>query len=78
MKRTTIFIDESLLRRLQQVGRSEGRSFASVFRDAAVAYLEQREAPRPGRLPSIAGMYSSGYQDTSERMEELAPSGTFS
>lgn len=73
MKRTTIFLDEPLHRRLQQVGRSEGRSFAAVVRDAMTAYLERRETSEPGRLPSIAGMFASGAQDTSERMRDFGP-----
>ncbi len=70
MKRTTIFLDEVLERRLKQRARAEGKSFAQVVREAVAAYVA---FPRAGKrpLPSIAGKYSSGHSDTSERFEEL-------
>ena len=68
MKRTTVFLEEALLRRARQLARREGRSFAQVVREALAQYLA---AGRPRRLPSIAGKYRSGYTDTSERVDEL-------
>ena len=70
MKRTTIFLDEHMLKRLKQVSRAEVKSFAQTVREAVAAYVAQR--PRPARrLPSWAGMFASGFTDTSERVDEL-------
>ncbi|MEO8620190.1 MAG: CopG family transcriptional regulator [bacterium] len=69
MKRTTMFIDEVLLRRLQRLAQRQGVSYATLVREALVQYLAD---PRvAGELPSIAGKFSSGETDTSERVDEL-------
>ena len=69
MKRTTIFLDEPLLARAQRLAAREGRSFASVIREALATYLDARPST-PG-LPSVAGAFGSGFRDTSERVDEL-------
>jgi plasmid stability protein len=69
MKRTTIFLTEALERELQLQAAREGRSTASVVREALSAYVAQRRGP--GTLPSFAGAFSSGRSDTAERHEEL-------
>jgi hypothetical protein len=69
MKRTTVFLDEALLRRARQAARREGRSFAQVVREALAQYLAAPVGKR--RLPSVAGMFDSGRTDISERAEEL-------
>lgn len=63
-----MFLDEALLRRARQLARREGRSFAHVVREALAQYVA---GGQKGKLPSIAGMFRSGYSDTSERAEEL-------
>ena len=70
MKRTTVFLDEALLRRAMRKARSEGRSFAALVREAVAAYVA---GPAKGKrpLPSFTGMYDSGHTDTSERVDEL-------
>jgi Ribbon-helix-helix protein, copG family len=70
MRRTTIFLDPDLLRRAQEEAQREGKSFAGLVREAVAAYLD-RKVPEPGRLPSIAGRFSSGRSDTAERSDEL-------
>lgn len=69
MKRTTIFIDESLERRLKQKARREGKSVAQCVREAVAAYLAAPVGKRP--LPSWVGMWDSGHTDTSERVDEI-------
>ena len=69
MKRTTVFLDEPMVRRLKQKARSEGKSFAQCVREAVAAYVAPPTGARP--LPSITGMFSSGYTDTSERVDEI-------
>ena len=71
MKRTTVFLDEPLLRRLRQKARAEGKSFAQCVREAVAAYLAP--APRgPRPLPSFVGMFTGGTPDNaSERVDEI-------
>jgi plasmid stability protein len=69
MKRTTVFLSEALERELQLHAAREGRSTASVVREALSEYVAQRRVA--GKLPSFAGAFSSGRSDTAERHEEL-------
>lgn len=71
MKRTTVFLDESLERRLKQRARRDGKSFAQCVREAVAAYVATPSVePRP--LPSWVGMFSGGPpHDTSERVDEI-------
>ena len=70
MKRTTVFLDEPLLRRLRQKARAEGKSFAQCVREAVAAYL----TPTPGRtgVPGWVGMFQGDKPDNaSERVDEI-------
>lgn len=69
MKRTSLFLDDKLLETLRRAADKRGVSVASLVREAVSAYL----APPRGaaRVPSIAGKFSSGKTDTSERVDEL-------
>jgi predicted transcriptional regulator len=71
MKRTTIFLEPSLERRLKALARREGKSFAQCVREAVAAYVAQpSDGLRP--LPSWVGMFSGGPpHDTSERVDEI-------
>lgn len=69
MKRTTIFLDEKLLKQAHKYARGQGQSFAWVVREALATYLQEpRKAPT---LPRIAGRFASGHSNTSERVDEL-------
>lgn len=69
MHRTTIFLDQPLLRRLRAAAQREGRSVAALVRDALTAYLE---GGRPAnRLPSVTGQFAGGRSDTSDRLNDL-------
>lgn len=70
MRRTTIFLDERLLKRAKQTARAEGRSFAALVREALAQYVAAQRGPGV-RLPSITGAYDSGVADTAECAEEL-------
>ena len=70
MKRTTVFLEEALLRRANAFARREGRSFAAVVREALARYVGAEQSGRR-TLPSVAGMFDSGHTDTSERVDEL-------
>src|SRR5256885_8883804 len=69
MKRTTIFVPESLERDLQLYAKREGRPAAAVVREAIAEYIADRH-PRT-KLPSFTGAFSGPYTDTAERHEEL-------
>lgn len=69
MRRTTVFLDEQLLRRARQFARREGKSFAAVVRESLAAYVSGGR--RGKRLPGLAGQFASGRADTSARVDEL-------
>jgi hypothetical protein len=70
MKRTTVFLDEPMLRRLKQKARADGKSFAQCVREAVAAYVAPPSGPR--RLPDWVGTFSGGPpHDTSERVDEI-------
>ena len=73
MKRTTIFIPETLERDLQLYARRAGRPVASVVREAVAQYLSHADAGVG--LPSFAGIGASGRTDTADRHEELVFAG---
>lgn len=69
MKRTTIFVPESLEREVQLYARRERKPVASVVRDALAEYVASR---RPvSALPSFTGIGRSGRTDIAARHEEL-------
>jgi predicted transcriptional regulator len=70
MKRTTVFLDEALERRLKQRARREGKSFAQCVREAVAAYVA---APprRAGTLPSWVGMGDSGRSDIASHPDDF-------
>ncbi|MBI4543047.1 MAG: hypothetical protein HY705_08465 [Gemmatimonadetes bacterium] len=69
MRRTTVFLDDLLLRRAKQAARAEGRSLAALVREAIWTYVSAGP-PARSRLPSVAGSFESGRSDTSERVGE--------
>lgn len=69
MKRTTIFVPESLERDLQLYARRTGKPAAAVVREAIAEYIAGGRARTA--LPSFAGAFASGHADTAERHEEL-------
>jgi hypothetical protein len=70
MKRTTIFLEESLERRLKQYARRQGKSFAQCVREAVAAYVATPHQ-RPGMLPSWVGMGDSGRSDVSGHVDDF-------
>jgi predicted transcriptional regulator len=70
MKRTTVFLDESLERDLQALARRQQRPLASVVREALDGYVN-REVRRKGSGLRFAAVGASGRADTAERSEEL-------
>lgn len=68
MKRTTIFLDEATLLRLQRTARREGKSAALLVREAVTRYLDGPTGE--SRVPSVAGKFTSGKRNTAEKVEE--------
>ncbi len=69
MKRTTIFIDDQTLTRLQKAAARQGMSSAAMIREALALYLA---APSDiSALPSIAGQFSSESSDTASNVDNL-------
>ena len=66
MKRTTIFLPETLERRLQQFARRANKSAASVVREALATHLDSKLAPF--ELPPT---FDSGRSDIATQFEEL-------
>src|SRR5438067_8467180 len=69
MKRTTIFMPETLERDLQLYARRAGRPVASVVREAVEQYLTQAGAG--AALPSFAAIGASGRTGVAARHEAL-------
>jgi hypothetical protein len=60
-------MDEDTAQRLRWMSASTGRPQAELIREALGKYTA--DAKRP--FPKGAGMFDSGYTDTSERAEEI-------
>lgn len=69
MKRTTIFVPESLERDLQLYARRERKPAAAIVREAIAEYLARGRSRHA--LPSFTAAFDSGQTDTAERHEEL-------
>jgi len=69
MKRTTVFPDEDVLRKLREVAKRENNTVSEVIRKALSEYVSQRSSKR-SRL-SLIGIGRSGRKDVAERAEEL-------
>lgn len=69
MNRTSLFLDEEMIKRIQKLARARGVSFATVVREALAHYIVEAEPATP--LPSIVGRFASGETDTSERVDQL-------
>jgi len=69
MKRTSLFLDDKLLKGLKRAATREGVSVASIVREAVTRYLA--EPRQPGSLPSIAGRFASGNPDTASDTDKF-------
>ena len=69
MKRTTIFVPESLERDLQFYAKREGKPAAAVVREAIAEYIAGGRSRM--RLPSFTGAFAGKHTDTAERHEDL-------
>ncbi len=66
MKRTQIYIDEELDALLREAAASEGRSAASIIREAVRSYLSgARVRPSSDPFLELAGAFAGGPKDAS-------------
>jgi plasmid stability protein len=70
MKRTTLFLDAGLERDLQLIAERDGRSTASVVREALTAWVAGKKTAAAPKLRFVAAG-GSATADTAERHEEL-------
>lgn len=70
MKRTTVFIDESIEADLHALARRQQRPVAALVREAVEQYVVAGRQAGPGR-PGFVAIGRSGYRDTAGRHEEV-------
>ena len=70
MKRTTIFIEESVERDLRLLARKRSRPVAALVREALAGYVTEHRRNSKD-LPAFVGADRSGHADTAERHEEI-------
>jgi len=73
MKRTTVFADDDLLKKLSAIAKRENSTLAEVTRKALKEYVSRRGRKR-SRL-SLIGIGRSGRKDVAERAEALLGKG---
>jgi hypothetical protein len=73
MRRTTIFADEDVLRKLREIARRENITLSDAIRAALDRYVSRRQ-PRRSRL-SLVGIGRSGRRDVAENAEDLLVKG---
>jgi hypothetical protein len=73
MRRTTIFADEDVLRRLREIAKREDMTLSEAIRAALARYVS-RHQPKRSRL-SLIGIGRSGRRDVAEHTDELLGKG---
>jgi len=73
MRRTTVFADDDVLKKLQQIAMRENSTVAEVTRKALHEHVSRRR-PKRSRL-SLIGIGRSGRKDVAQRSEELLGKG---
>lgn len=63
MRRTQIYLDEPLRRRIDKLATAEGRSAAALIREAAARYLDERRAPEDDPIRGFIGGADGGPKD---------------
>ena len=73
MKRTTVFADDDVMKKLRQIAKRENCTVSEVTRQALNEYVSRRGRKR-SRL-SLIGIGRSGRKDVAERAEEILGKG---
>jgi hypothetical protein len=69
MVKTTVYLDEEVAARLQELSRVRHRSQAELIRDALSGFVDQELYKRP--QPVGVGQFRSGRSDVGRRAEQL-------
>jgi hypothetical protein len=69
--KTTVYLDEPVLRAVKRVARERGTSEALVIREALATYVRKE----PQRLPRFVGMVKDGPPDLAEKVDEYLAQG---
>ena len=69
MKRTTIFMPETLERDIQLYAKREGLPMAAVVREAVAVYIATKQPS--GVVPTFAGIGASGRSGIAEKHEAM-------
>jgi hypothetical protein len=69
MVKTTVYLDETVVARLQELSHIRHRSQAELIRDALAGFVDQALLSRP--QPVGVGEFRSGRSDIGGRAEEL-------
>ena len=73
MKRTTVFADDDVMKKLRQIAKRENCTVSEVTRRALNEFVSRRGRKR-SRL-SLIGVGRSGRKDVAERAEEILGKG---
>lgn len=73
MKRTTVFADDDVMKKLKEIAKRENSTVSEVTRKALNEFVSRR-ARRRSRL-SLIGIGRSGRKDVAERSEDLLRKG---
>ena len=68
MKKTTVYMNEEIYRRLKQLARARGRPPAELVREAVAEYTARHSRRR---RPRSVGAFKSGRRDLGQRSEAL-------
>lgn len=71
VKKTTIYLDDLMDQRLEEMSQRRGRSRAAMIREAVERLIAAED--RPPRRPRALG--ASGHADTSVRVDEILADG---
>jgi hypothetical protein len=66
MRRTQIYFDEPLYRRIRRAAAREGRSAAALIREAAARYLEHRADDEEDPIRAFIGGANGGPPDAAK------------
>lgn len=73
MRRTTVFADDDVMKKLKEIAKRENSTVSEVTRKALNEFVSRRMRKR-SRL-SLIGIGRSGRKDVAERSEELLGKG---
>lgn len=70
MRRTQIYFDEPLSRRIRRAAGVQGRSAAALIREATTRYLDQLRAENDDPIRALIGADSGGPSDAAEHHDK--------